>query len=512
MSRSTGFRTASAVALLLVLAAPAYAAPERIAGGTPVSAPWPAQAFLRTPLGGCGGTLVSARFVLTAAHCITNPDDGSVMSAASLSLILGRSELAGATAADTYAVATGGVTRHRAFQETDGGGLSNDLALLRLDRPAPFEPLRLVTASESALWTPGTTATVLGWGRTCWATCAPVSYLRQAAVPIVADATCGAQYAPFAGRFSAATMLCAGTGESDTCQGDSGGPLMVPRADAYALAGVTSWGEGCADPRYPGVYARLGAPALNGWVRDRIPTVAIAVTPASPDPGADVVLTASALHPGGQQPTREWDLDDDGQYDDAIGSRASLLDVAPGSHVVRVRDSYPDGDRAYAREVVTTAGSQPPQPLSTLPTPRAAAQAAPALPVESAPVAKLVQPEPRLARLLYAPLRVRLRSLLDRRLVVRARCAAECAVTARLMLDARSSRVTALTRRRGVRATVGRGRDLRASPASFKLTIRITPRGLKALRRLRRATLTLDVRARGALPGRRFKRSVAYRR
>lgn len=514
MGRRTFFRTITALGLLLVLDAPALAAPGRIAGGTPVTAPWPAQAFVKTPLGGCGGTLVSARFVLTAAHCVTNPGDGSVVSAASLSLILGRSELAGATAADTYGVVPGGVTRHGSFQEINGG-LSNDLALLRLDRPALFEPLRLVAASESALWSPGTTAAVLGWGRTCWETCPPVSHLHAAAVPIVADDTCAAQYAAFAGRFSAATMLCAGDGESDTCQGDSGGPLMVARVDVFALAGVISWGEGCADSRYPGVYARLGTPALNRWVRDRIPTVAIAVAPLSPAPGADVSLTASSLHPGGQPPTRQWDLDDDGFYDDARGNTASLPDITPGSHVVRVRDSYPDGDRAYAREVITTAGSPLPQPPVLPPRPakpRAAQTIAAVLPVEVPPAREIVQPAPALAGLVFVPARVRLRSLLDRRMPIRIRCAAGCAVTARLRLDPWTSRAARLTARRGVRASVGSGRDLRAAAGTFKLTIRITPRGLKALRRLRRATLTLDVSARGALPGQRFTRRVAYRR
>jgi secreted trypsin-like serine protease len=108
--------------------------------------------------------------------------------------------------------------------------------------------------------------------------------LRQAGVPIVDDSSCSVDYLQpptFVGSFNQTTMFCAGSGAADTCQGDSGGPLMVPRIDAFVLAGVTSWGQGCADSRYPGVYVRLGAAALNSWVRDRIPTAAIAVSPGT---------------------------------------------------------------------------------------------------------------------------------------------------------------------------------------------------------------------------------------
>lgn len=44
------------------------------------------------------------------------------------------------------------------------------------------------------------------------------------------------------------------------CQGDSGGPMAQYKDDESReaqLIGIVSWGKGCADRRYPGVYARV---------------------------------------------------------------------------------------------------------------------------------------------------------------------------------------------------------------------------------------------------------------
>jgi hypothetical protein len=526
LSHRTPFLLALAASLLLGAPSLAGAAGVRIVGGTPTTAPWPAQAHLTSPQGSCGATLVSALYVLTAAHCVTNKADLSVLDPSGLSIILGRAELAGAGAADTYRVVPNGVTRHAGFQGTNLG-ITNDLALLRLNRAAALEPMRLIAAGETALWRPGTVSTVLGWGTTCFQICATVTHLRQAGVPIVADSACAAAYAASPASFIAATMVCAGTGVADTCNGDSGGPLLVPRLDTFVLAGVTSWGNGCADPRYPGVYVRLGAPALNAWVRARVPISAIAISPPSPIRGSTVLLTASATHPTGQVPSYAWDLDGDAQYDDATGATASLRSIAAGSHVVRVQASFPDGDRAVARDVVTTAGSPPPQPPPPPPPPEppppppppepepepAPQPAGPELSAGEAQVAVGSSAVARsLADLVHVPARVRLRSLRDRRLAIRMRCRAACAVSARLVLDAASSRRAGLTRRRGLRATIGRASDVRTRALSFNVAIDLTPRALRALRRLRRATLSLHVSAKGGTRTASLRRAISYLR
>ena len=96
-----------------------------------------------------------------------------------------------------------------------------------------------------------------------------------------ADSYCAGAYGS---QFDAGSMVCAGfpQGGVDTCQGDSGGPLLVPTSQGFRQAGITSWGAGCADKDYPGVYARIGEAALRDFVALHVPSaVGTGATPAS---------------------------------------------------------------------------------------------------------------------------------------------------------------------------------------------------------------------------------------
>ena len=59
-------------------------------------------------------------------------------------------------------------------------------------------------------------------------------------------------------------QLAAGAADRDSCQGDSGGPLTVSSTRGTLLAGVVSWGYGCGDARYPGMYARVSS--FTSWI------------------------------------------------------------------------------------------------------------------------------------------------------------------------------------------------------------------------------------------------------
>ncbi|MFI9384753.1 S1 family peptidase [Kutzneria sp. NPDC052558] len=238
----TGFRRILASVLAVALV-PVLGAGASVVGGTRAStADHPYVVFLTDAAGlqFCGGTLVRATKVVTAAHCAAGWWPSGIR------VVAGRDDKDG----------RGGVTAKVAaiwldpdYRSSTGG---SDIAVLTLADGLSYGTLPLATPADHDLYAAGASATVLGWGDTS-AEGDYSRYLMQASLPLVADAVCGQAYP----EFRRSEMVCAGypQGGVDTCQGDSGGPLVV----AGRLAGVTSWGHGCAEQGHPGVYARVAA-------------------------------------------------------------------------------------------------------------------------------------------------------------------------------------------------------------------------------------------------------------
>ena len=447
---------------------------RQITGGELATTAWPAAGALDTlrAKADCGGVLVSGRWFLTAGHCVGERVDPQ----STFVVTLGKPDLDQATAADRYTVDRP-VDRHALFAWPEGMAPSHDLALLHLDRPAAQDPLRLVSPSEPALWKPGTSATLVGWGRTCIG-CDGVRQLRQVKIPLIDDAACSSLEPNL---FKPEVMVCAGEGHRGGCEGDSGGPLMVDRLGEPVLVGTTSGGDAaCNLPEHPGLFTRLGAPALNQWLRERIPTVTLSGSPSAPQAGDTVELVAAASAPPTQpgSASYSWDLDGDGAFDDRDGPVVRISSVRQGTYPVRVQAVYPDGDRAVTREVVrvSAAGAQR--------------------------VAEVAPPQ-----LVGAPRRVRIRSLLDRRISFRVRCFSACSVRATLKLIGRTRRSRASTR-----AQVGSGHAGTAQAATVRVTVKLTRSGLRQLRRLRRGTLKLRANVTDASRSTRLDQRVALRR
>ncbi|MCH7583763.1 MAG: serine protease [Acidobacteria bacterium] len=231
----------------------------------------------------CGGALIDALWVMTAAHCIEAVTDVITPDPTSLFIYADSYDLAGSGTSIT-------VAQIFVHEQWNSSTVENDIALIQLNSPASSEPIRYATPDEAALFAAGTNAIVTGWGDTD-----PTnqnnypSILQEAVVPVVSDAGCTVAYGVW---YVNPEMLCAGYDEGgiDSCFGDSGGPLAVDAGDGSLLhIGIVSWGVACAQAGFPGVYARTSTYA--SWIFDKT-GIAGGV---APDPGLLRVVTDPAV-------------------------------------------------------------------------------------------------------------------------------------------------------------------------------------------------------------------------
>ncbi|MFE4669046.1 S1 family peptidase [Streptomyces sp. NPDC056716] len=249
---------AAATAIPLVSASP-VSADSVVIGGFPVEvadSPWTVAVSSRDRFGGtrsgqfCGGVAVGPTTVLTAAHCM----DEEVLGAppgqvADLKVIAGRTDL---RSTEGQEIAVRETWVNPAYDAVSNAG---DFAVLTLAEPLAQNAAVGMAGPGDAAYTPGTAATVYGWGDVTGAGDYATS-LRAARVQVLADAECEDAYPGGGdGAYRADSMLCAGEelGGRDACQGDSGGPLVAQGR----LVGLVSWGSGCGRAGNPGVYTRV---------------------------------------------------------------------------------------------------------------------------------------------------------------------------------------------------------------------------------------------------------------
>ncbi|NXP15966.1 TRY2 protein, partial [Thinocorus orbignyianus] len=211
---------------------------DKIVGGYTCSAhSVPYQVSLNSGYHFCGGSLISSQWVVSAAHCYKSR----------IQVQLGKHNLA-ATESTQQLINSAKVIRHPSYSSSK---LDNDIMLIKLSTTARLTSAVQTVALPSSCVATGTSCLISGWGNTLSSGSNYPNTLQCLNAPVLSSTQCSQAYP---GQITS-NMICIGylEGGKDSCQGDSGGPVVCNGQ----LQGIVSWGMGCAQKGYPGVYTKV---------------------------------------------------------------------------------------------------------------------------------------------------------------------------------------------------------------------------------------------------------------
>lgn len=224
-----------------------------IVDGVPINiSDAPYQVSLQDDFGHfCGGTIIDANRIVTAAHCTEGFTAGEITIRAG---VAGHQDVSGQD------VIVSKIIDNPAYAETG----ESDISVLILSNPLQLNnEVQAISLANSGDVAQATTATVSGWGVLSEDGDDTPDNLLSVDVPLISDEACAVALGSD-DVHNAPTEQCAGGAGGDSCYGDSGGPLVITGADGSTkLLGVVSWGIECGSDS-PGVYAEV--PAFAEWI------------------------------------------------------------------------------------------------------------------------------------------------------------------------------------------------------------------------------------------------------
>merc|ERR1712083_626725 len=299
----------------------AFSSTDRIVGGMNAGSAIPWQVSMRSGDGKgdthfCGGTILDANTVLSAAHCFHN-------GIADVVVVAGAHKRSVMTGVQISAVSKAIYNQDAKYNKAN---MDNDIVILKLKTALKFNANVQPACLPTTTFAPEnkkSMSVVSGWGTLKAGGNLP-DILQYVNVPMMTNADC--KKTGYSADSIKPSMVCAGykKGGKDSCQGDSGGPLVVPSGDSAIVVGVVSWGAGCAGPDLPGVYARVTK--FIDWIKKNMnssngtpsPPPPPSPTPSTPAPTPKPSSSTAAPTPSSSSSTTKSSTtttsDDYGNY------------------------------------------------------------------------------------------------------------------------------------------------------------------------------------------------------